>query len=473
MRVLFTGHPLVGRVAPWAGGCASLGGALTWAGHEVRGLVTAGQPAGTIRFRSAGWFAEPATPRPTWILPHPALPARGDRPERSSRSSDEQISRYRDAWRQRLDREVDDFNPHVIHAGHLWWDAQLALETGVPYVVSAWSAELTACADRHSRAALGQQAAENASRIFVPHRALGGAVQEDIRHRAGPHRACCRRPSIPADRCQRSQLSRQQLLERFGLPHDRSVRSSWPGPHGRPDSGLDVVINAAARCQAAALEHDRRRTLIVVIASSGEPDPEWTRQAARLGLDRFALVEIRHDADWLHCGRLPIWPSFLTAGRPMVWTCCGRWPPARRQSSPRPAAWIGWPIARPLARLPTAITNCWPTRLLEALAGSWKATQGKAAAEFVRRHHGDATAAGTWPRPIAACSPNVSASCRRIEPVRYLRIVPAKPHLVESDSAVAVPTVLATSQPLTMPSSELLASNFPSAEKATVPNGCS
>ena len=49
---------------------------------------------------------------------------------------------YRERTRRRLDELIESFNPHVIHAQHIWVQGQLALETGVPYVLNAWGPEL-------------------------------------------------------------------------------------------------------------------------------------------------------------------------------------------------------------------------------------------------------------------------------------------------------------------------------------------
>jgi hypothetical protein len=82
--------------------------------------------------------------------------------------SDAQLARYRDCLRRRLDNLIMRFDPHVIHAQHIWILGQLALESGVPYVLNAWHSEL----DEYERDAryqpLVEQAAENASRILVP-----------------------------------------------------------------------------------------------------------------------------------------------------------------------------------------------------------------------------------------------------------------------------------------------------------------
>ncbi len=101
-----------------------------------------------------------------------ALPRFGDEEAATGRPtfaelSDAQLARYRDCLRRRLDNLIMRFDPHVIHVQHIWILGQLALESGVPYVLNAWHSEL----DEYSRDAryqpLVEQAAENASRILV------------------------------------------------------------------------------------------------------------------------------------------------------------------------------------------------------------------------------------------------------------------------------------------------------------------
>lgn len=92
--------------------------------------------------------------------------------------SDQQLTQYRDRLRRRLDSLIDRFDPHVLHAQHIWVLGQLSLESGVPYVLNAWPEELLEY-DRDPRyRALADQAAENAGRILVPDEALARQVVE-------------------------------------------------------------------------------------------------------------------------------------------------------------------------------------------------------------------------------------------------------------------------------------------------------
>jgi hypothetical protein len=90
----------------------------------------------------------------------------GDGPIFASLSNSE-LAQYRERLRRRLDAQILQFDPHVIHAQHVWVLGQLALETGVPYVLSAWAAELVDCRDDERYGALAAQAAENAGAIVA------------------------------------------------------------------------------------------------------------------------------------------------------------------------------------------------------------------------------------------------------------------------------------------------------------------
>jgi hypothetical protein len=84
--------------------------------------------------------------------------------------SDEQLVEYRGALRQRLDRCVMQFDPQVIHCQHAWLFAHLALESGVPYVITAHGPELELARRQPRYGRFVEQAIENASRLLVHNR---------------------------------------------------------------------------------------------------------------------------------------------------------------------------------------------------------------------------------------------------------------------------------------------------------------
>lgn len=101
----------------------------------------------------------------------PRLIAGQTDPADFTRLPDAAIAEYRHWLRRVLDRAVDEFAPDVIHASHIWLPGHLALESGVPYVLSTWGDELPVSAADARLRVLIEQAAENASRIVADNEA--------------------------------------------------------------------------------------------------------------------------------------------------------------------------------------------------------------------------------------------------------------------------------------------------------------
>ncbi|HEV3138246.1 MAG TPA: glycosyltransferase [Pirellulales bacterium] len=179
MRILFMHHfPLRhSQAGPWVQRWRL---ALAAAGHESRGLVVdsdankgsseskgdaldsvritcrPGDPAADLPFEMPCFSAPPPV---TTSLTFAAL-------------SDPQLAQYRERTRRCLDALIETFDPHVIHAQHIWVQGQLALETGVPYLLNAWGPELIDYSSDERYRRLADQAAENAGRILVPNPTL-------------------------------------------------------------------------------------------------------------------------------------------------------------------------------------------------------------------------------------------------------------------------------------------------------------
>lgn len=151
--------------------------ALVEAGHEVRALLVTDhrRPLGPLAARTVVCNGSDPTADLPFGVPSFAVEACPPASIPFGSLDEEQLRAYRDQLRRYLDAEVDQFDPHVVHAQHVWIGAQLALETGVPYIVSAWSVELAEY-DREARYRRWvEQAAENAARVL--------AEDETLKHR--------------------------------------------------------------------------------------------------------------------------------------------------------------------------------------------------------------------------------------------------------------------------------------------------
>jgi hypothetical protein len=200
LRILLTHHfPL-----DWPAQGQNVGllaGQLRQRGHEVRCLVVdRGRPHADDDFVRRV-VCDPDSPTAELKFQLPTFDSDGSRGELGTTSflalSDSELTAYRDVLREALDDEVADFNPHIIHGQHIWIQGHLALEAGVPYLLTAWGPELDAQARDSRYGRYAQEAAENAGLIIVPdelaHRAVTAAFGE-LDHRvrlvsdSGPER---------------------------------------------------------------------------------------------------------------------------------------------------------------------------------------------------------------------------------------------------------------------------------------------
>lgn len=74
---------------------------------------------------------------------------------------------HRVVMRGRLDKEITEFDPQVIHAHGLGVLGHLALESGAPYVVSVFADELLVVQSDSSWRRHAQEAIENAGCVIV------------------------------------------------------------------------------------------------------------------------------------------------------------------------------------------------------------------------------------------------------------------------------------------------------------------
>ncbi len=227
MRILFLHHfPLersaVGRsVGQWML-------ALETAGHETRALVldrqTDESPAS--RLRTVVCCKDDPTADLHFDVPLFSSESSAENSLTFLTLGDDQLASYRDRIRRHLDAEIDRFDPHVIHAQHIWIQGQLALETGVPYVLSAWGPELVEYAKDPRYRMLADQAAENAGRILAAHHTVLEEVAstfEGLAGRVSVMGAELRLDSPAVTPAMQSEASRQLvaiyeavLKERFG-----------------------------------------------------------------------------------------------------------------------------------------------------------------------------------------------------------------------------------------------------------------
>jgi len=166
MRILYATHlppndPVEGRLL-----LAAMA-RLRTAGHDVRAVAVDGDPKMPDVPYMRRVICHPEDRRAPIHFAAPSFDAAGSERPNFLQLTDRQLSDYRDVLRIEFDREIDLFDPHVVHTQQLWLFAHLALEAGVPYVASTTGQELTlGCDDARFRRYV-TEAAENAGRILT------------------------------------------------------------------------------------------------------------------------------------------------------------------------------------------------------------------------------------------------------------------------------------------------------------------
>ena len=218
MRILLTSHepldvPGSGElVDQWTRG-------LTAAGHQVRVLAIDGVPTDDAEPNVRRIFCHATDRRAPLPFVRPTFAPTSDFGLNFTALTDRQLSDYRDLLRVELDREIDLYDPCIVHVQHVWLFGHLALEAGVPYVVSAHGEEFELARRDWRFRRYMQETAENACRIL----AHGEAAQIGVAQLVGDleGRVVPQADARTAAHTSLPQLYREALVDRFGRlpPH--------------------------------------------------------------------------------------------------------------------------------------------------------------------------------------------------------------------------------------------------------------
>jgi hypothetical protein len=165
MRILFTSHePLDGAVSGRFVETAARG--LASVGHQVRVLTVDDEPGDEAEANVRRIVCHTTDRRAPYPNAMPSFSPNGTGTSFAA-LSDRQLSDYRDLLRAEFDREIDLYDPCIVHVQHVWLFGHLALEAGIPYVLSAHPQEFeVAQTDARFRRYM-QETAENACRILT------------------------------------------------------------------------------------------------------------------------------------------------------------------------------------------------------------------------------------------------------------------------------------------------------------------
>jgi len=382
MRVLLTNHfPLHGSGSGTYTHDLAVG--LQQAGHEVRVLVLDdhaegdGPASGDQPFRVRRVVCKPGDA--TADLPF-AVPCFTSHP-RSDQSfytlSDQQIAQYRQVLRRHLDEEISAFDPQVVHSQHIWILGHLALEAGVPYVLSATGSDLLGYAADERYRRFAEEAAENAGRILAPSDFTRRQVLATFD--VPDERVETLYPAIDL-RLFASPPSRAESLATMGLPTDTGPVMAFVGTLA-PLQGVDTLLNAAAVYE----NHPTRPTTVIV--GDGAQRGELEAQARRLGLESVRFLGDRarsYCAAVYDAAELVVVPSRGGTISPVALEAMAAGTPVLGASPGGLAEILNDQTG---GLLPVDDHELLAEAVVQAINEDWKRVKGPAARGYVREHH--------------------------------------------------------------------------------------
>ncbi len=377
MRVLLTNHfPFHGSGTGTY--TLDLAGALRSAQHEVRCLIVDRDSQTVVPFPVDHVTCRANDPTADLPFDFPCFTSHPASHNTFAQLSDRQLAQYRDVLRSRLDRLIADFDPHLIHCQHIWLLGHLALETGVPYVLTAQGTDLMGFEQDARYRGYAQQAAENAGRIMAASEYIRRQVIETFE--LDSDRVETVLSAIDPRPYLTDSPSRPAALQQLGLPADAQHIVAYGGKLV-PFKGVDVLLNAAVIYQQAVPD------CLTVIAGDGIQRSELEAQARHLGLERIVFLG---DLDRAHCAALfriadvVVMPS---RGEPFGLVALEAMASATPVIGTRAGGLAEIVTPRTGALVPVDDHELMAEQIVAALRENWKQTKGPAARRDVLENH--------------------------------------------------------------------------------------
>ena len=188
---------------------------------------------------------------------------------------DSQLDMYLNAFRAAIKKAVDEFKPDVIHGQHIWLLSWLALETGLPYILTAHGTDLMGYRQSERFRKQADEVAMNAKHIITISNDNDKLVREifpDV-----IEKTVFMRNGYDPESFYPEKIKREEILASYDLlPLKYFVLFAGKLAHFK---GIDILLDAAAIYEKA---YDGE--ILTLIAGEGELMKPLKEQSERLKL---------------------------------------------------------------------------------------------------------------------------------------------------------------------------------------------
>jgi glycosyltransferase involved in cell wall biosynthesis len=177
-----------------------------------------------------------------------------------------EIEQYRQAFKKRIAEIVTTFKPQLIHVNHIWILAELAAETGLPYVVTSHGTDLFGyAADERYRAA-ARRGASGACFIVT----ISKQVDQEVASFFGivPERRKLILNGCNTALFHKKKVNPGELLASYGIDETAAHVVCFAGKLAA-FKGVDILLKAAAYYEKHQGLHGSPGKIVTVIAGDG------------------------------------------------------------------------------------------------------------------------------------------------------------------------------------------------------------
>lgn len=188
---------------------------------------------------------------------------------------------YIDTFVQVTKEEAERFEPDVIHAQHLWITPYAAMQTGIPYVITAHGTDLKGFVKDERYHPYALEAAAGAGRIIT----ISKQVDEEVHRLYGTDRT---KQELILNGYNEElfkvlDLSTPELMDKLGVEEPTNYTISFAGKF-TDFKGIDVLL------RAYAIVEKKLASTRLILAGHGDLYDELVELRESLGLDRVTFL---------------------------------------------------------------------------------------------------------------------------------------------------------------------------------------
>ena len=193
--------------------------------------------------------------------------------------TEEELALYVDAFRKATGKCVAEFNPDVIHCGHVWILAAIACEFGVPVVITSHGTDLMGIENSPRFASFAQRAAEKCSAIISISKGNLELLNKVLPEQKNKFHLILN--GFNDDVFYQCDVSRNEVLSSFGIDTRYSKVVSFAGKFAH-FKGIDVLLRANAEYDA--------ENIATILAGDGELFDEMSALKEELKLKNTFFI---------------------------------------------------------------------------------------------------------------------------------------------------------------------------------------